>query len=82
MVILYGVGGRGLQIWRVAVNLLNKQSWTADKGWFSSLGVGRGVTSDLKQTSFLPNVTQGLGSKNSLERPRYRWKDNIRMDLK
>jgi hypothetical protein len=23
-------GGDGLQIWRVAVNILNKQSWTAD----------------------------------------------------
>ncbi|KAJ4428691.1 hypothetical protein ANN_25684 [Periplaneta americana] len=32
--------GDGLQIWRVAVNILNKQSWTADKGWSSSLGVG------------------------------------------
>ena len=27
-------------IWRVAANKLNKQSWTADKGWSSSLGVG------------------------------------------
>ena len=31
-------------IWRVAANnKLNKQSWTADKGWSSSLGVGRGA---------------------------------------
>jgi hypothetical protein len=28
----------GLQIWRVAVNILNKQSRTADSGWSSSLG--------------------------------------------
>jgi hypothetical protein len=28
-------------IWRVAANILNKQSRTADKGWFSSLEVGR-----------------------------------------
>ena len=27
-------------IWRVAANKLNKQSRTADEGWFSSLGVG------------------------------------------
>ena len=27
--------------WKVAVNILNKQSRTADKGWPSSLGVGR-----------------------------------------
>jgi hypothetical protein len=28
-------GGDGLQIWRVAANILNKQSRTADKGWSS-----------------------------------------------
>ena len=28
-------------IWKVAANILNKQSRTADKGWFSSLGVGQ-----------------------------------------
>jgi hypothetical protein len=27
-------------IWRVAVNILNKQSRTADKVYYSSLGVG------------------------------------------
>ena len=30
-------------IWRVAANILNKQSRTADKRWSSSLGVGRGA---------------------------------------
>jgi hypothetical protein len=34
-------GGDGLQIWRVAVNILNKQSRTADKGWHSSFGVAQ-----------------------------------------
>jgi hypothetical protein len=29
--------------WRVAANILNKQSRTANKGWSSSLGVGRGA---------------------------------------
>jgi len=33
-------GGYGVQIWRVAVNILDSQSWKADKGWYSSLGVG------------------------------------------
>ncbi|KAJ4442627.1 hypothetical protein ANN_04216 [Periplaneta americana] len=33
--------GDGIQIWRVAANILNKQSWTADEGWSSNLGVGR-----------------------------------------
>jgi len=32
-----------LSIWRVAENILNKQSRTADKGWSSSLGIGRGA---------------------------------------
>jgi hypothetical protein len=36
-------GGDSLQIWRVAVNILNKQSWTGNKGWPSSLGVWMGV---------------------------------------
>jgi hypothetical protein len=37
------VGADGLQIWKVAANILNKQSRTANKGWSSSLGVGRGA---------------------------------------
>jgi hypothetical protein len=35
-------GGDGLHTWRVAANILNKQSRRADRGWSSSLGVGRG----------------------------------------
>jgi hypothetical protein len=34
-------GGDGLQIWRVVANILNKHSRTSDKGWSSSLAVGR-----------------------------------------
>jgi hypothetical protein len=29
----------GLLIWKVAMNTLNKQSWTAETGWSSRLGV-------------------------------------------
>jgi hypothetical protein len=36
-------GGDGFQIWRVAANILNKHSQTADKGWSSSLEVGCGA---------------------------------------
>jgi hypothetical protein len=36
-------GGDALQFRRAAANILNKQSRTADKGWSSSLGVGRGA---------------------------------------
>jgi hypothetical protein len=35
-------GGDALHFWRSAANILNKQSWTADKGWSTSLGVGHG----------------------------------------
>jgi hypothetical protein len=37
-------GGDGLQIWRVAANIFNKQWRTAEKGWSSSLGVGHGAS--------------------------------------
>jgi hypothetical protein len=40
----------GLQIWRVAANILNKQSRTIDKGWSSSLGERCGdITPDRKK---------------------------------
>jgi hypothetical protein len=31
-------------IWRAVANILNRQSRTADKGWFSSLGMGEMLT--------------------------------------
>jgi hypothetical protein len=37
-------GGDGLQIWRVAANILNKRLQTADRGQLSSLGVGLELT--------------------------------------
>jgi len=36
-------GGEGLQIWRVAANISNKQSRTANKGWPSNWGFGWGA---------------------------------------
>jgi hypothetical protein len=36
-------GGDGLLLWKVAASIFNKQSPTADKGWPSNFGVGRGV---------------------------------------
>jgi hypothetical protein len=45
-------GGDGLQRCRIAVNILNKQSRTADRGWVSSLGVGQGAdTTPPKKTA-------------------------------
>jgi len=35
-------GGDGDQVWRVATNILNKQSRTADKGWSFNLVAERG----------------------------------------
>jgi hypothetical protein len=55
-------GEDGLQMWRVAANIPNKQSRTADKGWSSSLGVGRGANNSSPQKiSLLRNVRLGLG---------------------
>jgi hypothetical protein len=45
--------GDGLQIWRIAANILNKQSRTADSGWSSILGVGRGLTTPHRRTIFV-----------------------------
>jgi hypothetical protein len=36
-------GGVAVQIWRVTVNVLNKQSWSADRGGPSAWGVGTGL---------------------------------------
>jgi hypothetical protein len=57
-------GGDGLQMWRVTGNILNKQSRTADKGWPSSLWVGRGLTTPHRKTSDLLGIVHwslGLG---------------------
>jgi len=37
-------GEEGLRIWRLAADVFNKQSRTADKWWSSSLVVGCGLT--------------------------------------
>jgi hypothetical protein len=47
----------GLQIWRVAANILNKQSRTADSGWSSSLGVGREANNPPRKTQYLLHIT-------------------------
>jgi hypothetical protein len=53
-------------IWRVAANVLSKQSRTADKEWSSSLGVGRGANNfSLQSLALLRNRNRytrlGLG---------------------
>jgi hypothetical protein len=55
-------GGDGLQIWRVAANILNKQSRTADNERSSSLGFGRGTNnSSPKKLSLLRKFIRSLG---------------------
>ena len=46
-------------IWRVAANKLNKQSRTADKGWSSSLGVGRGANNASPWKPHVKKYSQG-----------------------
>jgi len=50
-------------LWRVAANILNKQSLEAHKGWSSSLGVGRDANnSSLFKRILLRNIhRQSLG---------------------
>jgi hypothetical protein len=38
------------KVWRIDVNMLNKHSWIASRGWFSGLGVRRMVKSLWKAT--------------------------------
>jgi hypothetical protein len=53
--------GDDIQIWKVVVNTLNKQLRTANKGWASGLGVGRGANnSSSYKHSLLRNVTKGV----------------------
>ena len=49
-------------MWRVAANILNKQSRTVDKGWPSSFGVGRGVNNfSPHKLALLRNMITCLG---------------------
>jgi len=55
-----GDGGEGLQILRVAVNILNKQLQTANKGWSSSLWLGVGLTTLRHKNVTLQNISRHL----------------------
>jgi len=51
----------GLQMWRLAANILNKQSRTANKGDPSAWELGKGlITPHTKKINFSRNVTQCL----------------------
>jgi hypothetical protein len=55
--------GDVLQIWRVAANILNKQSRTADRGWPSTLWAGRGANNPhTKKLYVLSSTYNRLGN--------------------
>jgi hypothetical protein len=59
-------GVDGLQMWRVAENMLRNQSRIADKGWCSSLeGWARGQQLLTVKEQLVTDVTQGLKIKRS-----------------
>jgi hypothetical protein len=62
-------GGDGLQMWRVAANILNKQPRIADKGWSFCLEVERRANNFSHKNNLLRNVTQGF------EAERIRWNE-------
>jgi hypothetical protein len=54
--------GDGLHIWRVAANILTKQSQTAGSEWLSGLGVGHGANNPHRnKSSSLQNISHSLG---------------------
>jgi hypothetical protein len=60
-------GGDGLQIWRVAAIILNKQLRTADMGWSFRWGLGVGLT--------LPHLNNKLVTKDH-KKPQT-WTDSL-----
>ena len=59
-----GVGWRnGLQILRIAANILNKQSQTANRGWSSAWGLSDVLTTPLhKNLTMLRTIKKSLGT--------------------
>jgi hypothetical protein len=52
-------GGDALQIWRVAANILNKQSRTADKEWSSSWVLGVWLTTPHRTNKLVMKFHEG-----------------------
>jgi hypothetical protein len=77
-----GCGWRnGLQQWRLAANILNKKSRTENKGWPSSLGVGRGVNNPLTVKKLVTKTSKEPWTwTDSLDiRPKL-WNTDMRFD--
>ena len=59
--------GYGLQIWRVTANMLNKQSWTADRGGPPDWVLVEGLTTPHRKKEIVTNP---------LDKPRS-WTDSM-----
>ena len=68
--------GYGLQKWRVAVNMLNKQPWTADRGSPPAWGLFEGLTTPHRKKETVTNpLDKPRNWTDSLERPQQMNKD-------
>jgi hypothetical protein len=66
----------GLQICTVVANILNKQSRTVDRGWLSSLGVGRGDNNPHRKNYLVTNCfSEPRTWTDALARPKHRKMD-------
>jgi hypothetical protein len=66
--------GDGLQVWRVAGNILNKPSQTADMWWSPDWGLGERLSSPW---IYKKEIRVGKAKeKRPLRRPRRRWEDS------
>jgi hypothetical protein len=52
----------GLQLWRLAANIFNKQPRTDNKGWSSSLGLGVGLTTLHHKNKLVTKKSNSLGA--------------------
>ena len=74
------IRGLGLQIWRLAANILNNQSWTVDQQWPSSLRIWRQANNlTLWKSSSFRKVTEGL--ETGLNRDYWRALVNAALNL-
>jgi hypothetical protein len=77
-------GEDGLQIRRAAANMLNNKSWSAEKGWSSSLEVGHGAnTSSLEKNNLvMKDHKKPRTWMNSLDKQSKRKKMDMRFDTR
>jgi hypothetical protein len=73
-------GGDGLQVWRVAENILNKQSQTVDTGSSSSLGVGRGTNNSSTYKNKL--VAKDHKKPRTWTYSLYKWPKRKKIDMR